>query len=438
MKKSTFLLSLLLSSVSTAVMAEGYQVNVLSSKQTGMGHTGVAMKLGAESMHFNPAGMAFMEGTADFSAGMSAIFATAKWENDGVHAKTNNDTGTPIYAYAGFRVYDNFKVGLAFTTPYGSSITWPKNWPGATMVQHIEMRSFVFQPTLAWKILDNLSIGGGVMLAYGDVNLSKGLMDGDAFNGAFHGVVPVSVKLHGDAHVRVGFNVGVMYDINDKVTVGASYRSRIRMKVKEGDAKLEYSSDRMKEIIEGLASAVPGLSALPLLDQGTFHAELPLPENYTFGVSYKPTDPLTLALDVQITGWKAYDMLEIGFNEEVLHGFNQSLVKNYKTSFAVRVGGEYAVTERFDARAGIYFDQSPVRKDFYNPETPGMNKLGVSIGCSFRPFDQFSINFAALYIAGLSRDGNYTNHNILGQPEVFSGHYKSSAFCPSLGLSYDF
>lgn len=37
--------------------AEGYQINTLSAKQGGMGHTGTALKLGAESMFFNPAGL---------------------------------------------------------------------------------------------------------------------------------------------------------------------------------------------------------------------------------------------------------------------------------------------------------------------------------------------------------------------------------------------
>ena len=36
--------------------AEGFQVNAQSTKQAGMGHVGAALKLGAESMHFNPAG----------------------------------------------------------------------------------------------------------------------------------------------------------------------------------------------------------------------------------------------------------------------------------------------------------------------------------------------------------------------------------------------
>lgn len=38
-----------------AAMAEGYQINTLSARQLGMGHTGTALKLGSESMIFNPA-----------------------------------------------------------------------------------------------------------------------------------------------------------------------------------------------------------------------------------------------------------------------------------------------------------------------------------------------------------------------------------------------
>ena len=50
--------------------AEGYQVNAQSTKQAGMGHVRVAMKLGAESMHFNPAGLVFMDKNVDLSAGI--------------------------------------------------------------------------------------------------------------------------------------------------------------------------------------------------------------------------------------------------------------------------------------------------------------------------------------------------------------------------------
>ena len=105
--------------------AEGYQVNSLSAKQLGMGHTGIALELGAESMFFNPAGMAFMDKTFDLSANIAAISShiSAKLP-DGTTYKTDNKISTPLMVSAAFKVYDNFKAGISFYTPYGSSVTW--------------------------------------------------------------------------------------------------------------------------------------------------------------------------------------------------------------------------------------------------------------------------------------------------------------------------
>ncbi len=55
--------------------AEGYQVNTLSARQNGMGHTGTALKLGAESMIFNPAGLGFLDKNLEFQASVTGIFA---------------------------------------------------------------------------------------------------------------------------------------------------------------------------------------------------------------------------------------------------------------------------------------------------------------------------------------------------------------------------
>ncbi|WP_289201558.1 outer membrane protein transport protein [Parabacteroides goldsteinii] len=69
--------------------AEGYQVNAQSTKQAGMGHVGVAMKLGAESMHFNPAGLVFMDKNVDLSAGITGVFANGKFTGDDGYVQKN-------------------------------------------------------------------------------------------------------------------------------------------------------------------------------------------------------------------------------------------------------------------------------------------------------------------------------------------------------------
>jgi long-chain fatty acid transport protein len=65
----------------THAKAEGYLVNAQSAKQSGMGHVGTAMKLGAESMHFNPAGLVFMNKSIDLSVGVSGVFSKGKYSS---------------------------------------------------------------------------------------------------------------------------------------------------------------------------------------------------------------------------------------------------------------------------------------------------------------------------------------------------------------------
>ncbi len=88
--------ALIAASVAVAGSAEGYQVNTFSAKQEGMGHVGVAMKLGAESQIFNPAGLSFMNKTMEVSGAMSAIKATAKSTVDGQTYETSNKVSTPM------------------------------------------------------------------------------------------------------------------------------------------------------------------------------------------------------------------------------------------------------------------------------------------------------------------------------------------------------
>lgn len=463
MKK--FLLSILAVVFCGPVFAEGYQVNMLSAKQIGMGHVGTGMKLGAESIHFNPAGLVFMRGHVDLSVGLSAISATAKYDNEGYSAKTDNPLSTPLYAYAGLRVYDNLAVGIGLTTPYGNALKWPKYWQGSHLIQEIALKSFVLQPTVSYKITDKLSVGASLMLATGNVQLSRTIMSTSDFQGV--GVMlnqllpanypnkeqiigtiqdnqfpPATATLEGKAQVHAGFNLGLFYDISEKVSVGVSYRSKITMKVDDGEAEMEYANRTVETLMGQLGQLeLNGTRplAVPKYDQGTFRAELPLPSNTNIGVSYRPNDRLELALDLQYVGWNAYDSLNVYFNEAELGIAPIKAEKNYKNTMIARVGAQYKTTERLFLRAGVYYDQTPIRENNFNPETPGMDKLGFSGGLSFSPYKNLQLDLAFLYIHGLSRDGSYTQKNVLTQqPEVFSGHYKTTALSASIGIAYCF
>ncbi len=434
--------------------AEGYQINTLSAKQLGMAHTGVALKLGAESMIFNPAGLGFSNKTLDISASFTGIKAIADAKHNGTTYTTDNGVSTPIAASAGFKVYDNLQVGVSFYTPYGSSINWGKNWPGAVLNQDVDLKVYTIQPTVAWKITPRLSIGAGLMLAWGTVDLNKALVNPSTFDKMlpilapalgldpdtrFGNTTPAAINLNGKSAVAIGANIGVMFDITDNITVGASFRTKMNMKVKSGIASVDYANETARLILE---------KDLNIINSANFAAAMPCPYVLSFGASWKPVEKLTLAADAQLTGWKTYKTLNIDFKDEILTPYNQHLTKGYKNSWAVRIGAEYAVTNRFDARLGLMIDTTPVNKAHYNPETPGMTKIGPSAGLSFRPIPQLSIDFGFMYVAGTGADNascSYTDLLAAKTPvlqipavQTFTADYSTKAFVPSLGISYSF
>ena len=361
------------------------------------------------------------------SAGVSGVFTNAKYRNGDYSHKADNEVSTPMYFYAGFKIYDNLAAGISVTTPYGSGLNWGKNWAGAHLVQDISLKSFNFQPTIAWKPIDKLSIGAGLMVMTGDVTLSRAFLPIGAIPNLPNDVALASVSLSGKSKLGVGFNVGAQYEINDQFTVGVSYRSRVKMKVNEGTAELSFASDAIKDKLEKL---------VPPLDQGTFKASMPMPSNLNAGVTYKPTEKITLVAELQFVGWAAYDSLNIIFSEEILDKYDQRVEKNYRNTFIYRIGAQFKTTDRLDLRVGAYYDETPVRSYLYNPETPGMNKLGLTCGFSFRPLENLSIDGAFTYTHGFERFGSYPDPS--SKDKQFSGKYKVSAFTPTIGLSYQF
>ena len=439
--------------------AEGYQVNTLSARQLGMGHTGVALKLGAESTIFNPAGLGFSSKALDLTGTFTAVASQVSADVSGATYRTHNSISTPMAFNAAFRVYDNLQVGVSFYTPYGSSINWTRDWPGSVLSQKVNLKIYDLQPTVAWRITPKLSIGAGLMLSWGSVDLSKGLVSSSTMDRAlgmmaatgisqqmgidpeyrFDDVSPASVNLKGKSDLSVGFNVGAMYDVTSRLSVGASFRSKMQMKVRSGDATVSYANEIARAVLE---------KDLGIINTANFKASMPSPYVLTLGASYRPVDKLTLAFDAQLTGWKTYKELHIDFLSDKLSAYDQKLPKRYCNAWAFRLGGEYALTPRLDLRAGMMVDLTPVNKEHFNPETPGMTRLGPSAGLTFRPLPRLGIDVSFMYVAGLGRkDASCTYPDllaasmpVLGLPaeQTFRADYHVHAFTPSIGIRYAF
>ncbi len=489
MKKSLLLLCAV--AVCASARAEGYQVNNLSARQTGMGHVGTAMQLGSESVFFNPAATAFQSSRFDFSAGMTGIVSNCHFQrlptkDNGYTAgpvEKSKNFATPLFLYFNYKPSDRWAVGLGFYTPDGSSVDWGDNWSGAHLVQNISLAAYTVQPTVSFKICDRLSVGAGLTITWGDFDLSRSMLSPKtregivkqldanigALNEAFEGIpteyIPadklallqqlqgaktylngtmdrslVSARLKGSADVAIGVNAGILFDVSDEWRIGMTWRSRVNMKVGRGTAAMTMEP-QAAALLAQLGAVMGGGSLLPALDQGTFRAQLPLPTTVTWGASFRPTPKWEIAADLQWVGWSAYKSLTVAFNEPELGIDPIYSVKNYSNTLAFRVGGQYRATGFLTLRMGMYVDESPVSSDYLNPETPSMTKVSYTAGLSLRPAKCMSVDLAYCFVSAADpeRTGSYPIYDTAGNlTDVFSGNYKLHANVFSVGIGLHF
>jgi len=391
--------------------AEGYQVNLQGNRQTGMGHTGTGLLMGASSMHFNPGALGFLNSKYEFSFGGSAIFSKNTFQKQSpsiYEAKSDNPLGTPFYFYGATKLNDKMVVGLSVTTPFGNSLKWGDDWDGKLLIQDISLRAIFIQPTFSYKISDKLGVGIGFVAANGNVELNKGLplIGQDGTEG--------SVNLQGNTWA-FGFNAGVSYKLSESISLGANYRSEIMVKLEGGDATFNTPSS--------LGSSFP--------KNNKFSAQLPMPANLTFGVGIQATEKLLIAADLQHVGWSSYQSLDFDFEENTSSLQDSKNIRNFKNTMAYRLGAEYSLNEAIQLRAGIYYDSTPIPEDYLSPETPGTNKTGMSAGFTWSISDKLDLDGSFLYIHGQKREDGY-------KPSNFYGTYYTNAVIPGIGLTYSF
>ena len=402
------ILILLLSIAAGTLYAGGYQVRLQGQRQTGMGLIGTSLRGDASSLFYNPAGLSSINGKWSFSAGFSPIFnkVSFRLEGDPNTVYNDNPVGTPFSFYGSVMLTKKLGFGIGAYTPYGSSSVWGDDWIGASLVQDLSLKAIFIQPTLSYKFGDVFSIGAGFVVSSGTVELNRAV----PYNSP---EVEGQANLTGEA-MEYGYNVGIMITPGDKWSIGASYRSEIIMSVEDGDAKFTLPT-----------------SIQPILPvENKFSADLPLPANLDFGVSYQATEKLLLAIEANYVFWEVYDSLKFTFEQQpdLLNSSNPRL---YSNTIIGRIGAEYKFSDIVTGRLGMYYDPTPTNEDYFTPETPSLTTLGFSFGLSIYPIENFAIDISYLQLETSQASKSYL-------PANFSGDYKSRTIIPGVGLTYNF
>ena len=403
---------LLLTANYQLAFAGGFQVNLQGQKQTGMGHAGTGLLLDGASLLFNPGATSFIDSLRMVQIGASFVIPRTVYleSSPGVYtSEMVHHVGTPFTLYFVCKIKPAHKLnfGLAVYTPFGSRVEWPGDWKGQFLIREMELKTIFIQPTLSYKVNDKIGIGAGFIYATGSFGLKKGVPVQDTLGN--YGKATLEGKAAG-----VGYNAGVYFKPNDKWSFGLDYRSSVKVSVEGGNASFIVPS-----------------SLEEYFPVTTFSTTITLPHVLSMGIGFAPTEKLKFAFDVNQIGWHVYDTLSFHFADTTAKLQDIHSPRMYKDVFIIRLGAQYHLKENLFVRAGAYYDMSPVQDGYLTPETPDANRIGLTLGASWKASKNCNIDLSLLYIEGMKR----SDKNIETE---FEGTYKTKAVVPGIAVEFLF
>ncbi|MFP3942576.1 MAG: OmpP1/FadL family transporter [Alphaproteobacteria bacterium] len=381
---------LLLSSLAAApaARAAGFYIKEHSAQGLGRAFAGVsAYAPDASAVFFNPAALTQLEEVTATSSVYGLILDSEQQNNGTVRTVPGLDDPVPVPGTPGDNPFDpliplgNFYiagpadddglyVGLGVTSPFGLNVKYNGDFFG----RFDSLKSLLFtmnvQPTIAYKITDNISVGAGLDIQYAEVTLTNALPNLDpALGDGFF-------RVEGDDW-NLSWNAGIHADLGN-LQLGAHYRASVDYLIK-GEAT-----------IRGLFGPLEPVN-------GFFEAAAPLtlPDIVSGGLVYSvPETGFRLLFDVTWFDWSDFDEIRI----DLAPGLNLGMPQNYDDTWSFALGGEYDINENFTVRAGTQYDQTPTRDGFRTTRVPDGDRWWAAAGLSFRLSDRYSVDLSYAHV----------------------------------------
>lgn len=419
MKKSAAALVLTgVAAATSTALAAGFQLTEQSSLGAGRAYAGAGI-VGDDlsAVHYNPAGMTLLEGTR-FQAGGVWIGINADYSSDISNESENGRLkGQMIPAgYVTHQVNDQIWLGFAMTVPFGMGTEYSKNWEGADRGTNAKIYTFDMNPSIAWKVNDFLSIGGGISVQYAKAELGMGM------SSLGHG------KVEADSW-DWGYNFGLMISPTDKLRFGLAYRSSIEHNA-EGDTKL--------------SGVKTGSDFYTLLEGQNFgmSTTIETPDTIMLTGTWEATEKLRLSGLIRWANWSNFK--ELNIENELPLSFSSSpfgpvlsnidIENDWQDTWLFSIGADYRINSAFTVRGGIAYETSPIdRQETRMAVIPDTDRLWLSLGASWYPTQDLQFDIGGTYLMGV---GDKDLYNSKGQK---IGKYDSlDAYLLGVQMQYRF
>lgn len=365
--------------IAQPVAASGFHVDEQDARATGRAGAVTANPENASAIHYNPAGIAGLDGLrVDLGTALvrpSIDFTSASTaETVGM----NRDVFVLPQGFVSLRANELVAAGVGVTAPFGFSLDWPEESPGRSLVRQMELQTLFVSPTVGLNLsrwIPGLMFAGGIDLVPAELRLARDVAFGEDFG---------AVDLTGSAFGGGG-RAGLIYrpEALGWLSLGITYRTEVNLDF-EGDGDFD----------------APAIYRGNLSPDGEFTTELTLPRSIAFGVMVEPLPGWEIEVDGNWYEWSSYDELEIRLPNGQVSGYE----KDWNDSWTVRVGTEYRFLERYSARLGGVWDETPIPATTLDFQLPDADRIDITAGFGALLTPNLHLDLAGLYVIPRERE----------------------------------
>lgn len=381
----------------TPLISQAAGFALIEQNASGMGNAyagGSAIAEDASTIYFNPAGMTYIRGTQAVGA-LHLIKPNAEFNNKGSVAgdfpgpaparplgsegPNAGDLAFDPNFYFKMDLTDSVKLGIGVNVPFGLKTEYDDKWIGRFQADKSEVKTININPSIAFKVNDQLALGFGVSAMRAEATLSRAINVGLAES---------NVEIKGNDW-GFGFNLGAIFQATADTRIGVAYRSKVEQHL-DGRSKSPFTT----------------LNAIPTRTLNTgVKADVTFPENFSISAFSHVNDTWDLMGDVTWTRWSQLEELRIVRD----NGSTLAVTpENWNNTLRYSVGVNYLYSDAVKLRAGLAYDEEAISDRFRTARIPGNDRKWLSLGAGWQvtPASKLDIGYSHLFISDAKIDDN--------------------------------
>jgi len=391
-------------------LAHGAAFQLAERSASGMGraYSGeAAIADDASILGSNPAGMSLLDDGMSFAFGTTIVLPSADvsgtspdFLGSSVGIKSRDIVSDAIvpYGYIVNKFNDKFSAGIGVYSTHGLKTDYSGEFANRAGTNFSEIITININPAVSYRLNNQWTIGAGFDALYADGNLTSNIV-----NRPGNAPIP-GTDIVGDDW-GYGYNLGVLFELNEATRFGLHYRSSITLGI-EGSVTFETP-----------------------IGSNKFDAFLPvqLPDTLEFSAFHQLNDKWAIHGDILWTKWSKFKELDVQSSPIDV----PTIVENWDDSVRLSIGATYNYSNDLTLRAGIAYDESPVSTQYRTLRIPDADRVWLSFGATYAINDCYNLDFAYTHIFA-------DDVNIDANEPLFSGEAEGDVDLISLGVSGTF